>query len=318
MGFLTRTVVRLFWFCLALLVLVLAAGTLSALYADRIWYCELATHFQLQYVVLLSIVTVLFALDARYKWAVFSLVVAASAFSYHLLPLYAGGRPEDKGPRTLRLVSSNIAFFNQTKEALLTFIAAEKPDVILLYEVSDEWTDTLKKLEATYPHFQVAPRKRHAGIAIFSRLPLENLQVPTVGKAPSPVITATVVVNELKFTVMGAHPDPPVTWTDTLERNDQLEGLAELVVSLPTPLVLAADLNTSSWNPVFQRLIDNTGLRDSRRGFGVQASWSTKLPLLRTTIDHCLVSPRVKVLDRRLGPNIGSDHFPIVVDLLVK
>jgi endonuclease/exonuclease/phosphatase (EEP) superfamily protein YafD len=83
-------------------------------------------------------------------------------------------------------------------------------------------------------------------------------------------------------------------------------------------LIVAGDFNTSSWNPAFKRLVEDTGLRDSRRGFGMQNSWNADFLFLRTTIDHCLVSPKVKVLNRRVGPDIGSDHFPILLDLRVE
>ena len=318
MAALARFFSRLFWLGLAVGALALTAGTVSPLLAGRVWYCELATHFQLQYVELLAAATALFALSGRLKSAVFTLVVTASAFCYHLLPLYVGGHEQTSETRTLRLISSNVAFFNQTQDELVDFLAAEKPDVVLLFEVSPDWLSTLKILEPEYPHFKVEPRERHSGIAIFSRLPLESVQLRTVGANPSPVVTATVKANDRTLTVIGAHPDPPVSWKQTRDRNDQLAGLAELVVALPTPLVVAGDLNTSSWNPAFQRLLRDTGLRDSRQGRGVQMTWPASVPGMQTAIDHCLVSPRVKVLDRWVGRDIGSDHLPIVVDLLVK
>ena len=318
MGFLSRLLARVFWFSLAILAVGLAAGTVSGLLCRRMWLCELATHFQFQYVILLAIVAIIFALDARFKWAAFALVVGASAFCYHLLPLYAGGRPHVEEPRTVRLLSSNIAYFNETKPELIAYITAEKPDVVVLYEVTEEWLPVLKQLETTFPDPKVFPHKRHAGIAVFSRLPLENAELRLIGANPTPVVVATIVLGELKLSLMGAHPDPPSTWAGTLQRNEQLEAIAEFVVMMPTPLVLAGDLNTSSFNPAFKQLLDDTGLRDTRRGFGVLNTWSANLPLIRTTIDHFLVSPRVKVIDRRVGPYIGSDHYPIVVDLLVK
>jgi len=34
----------------------------------------------------------------------------------------------------------------------------------------------------------------------------------------------------------------------------------------------------------------------------------------RVAIDHCLVSPEIAIRDRHIGPDVGSDHFPVVLD----
>ncbi len=64
-------------------------------------------------------------------------------------------------------------------------------------------------------------------------------------------------------------------------------------------------------SPYFGDFLKATGLRDSRRGWGWQATWNASRPLLRIPIDHCLVEPEMHVLNREVGPDIGSDHFPI-------
>jgi endonuclease/exonuclease/phosphatase (EEP) superfamily protein YafD len=79
-------------------------------------------------------------------------------------------------------------------------------------------------------------------------------------------------------------------------------------------LVLLGDLNTTSWSPHFRDLINTAGLKDSRAGFGIQPTWPAGTPPLWIPLDHCLVSPEIKVHDRRVGPNVGSDHFPVIVE----
>lgn len=318
MAFLLRIITRLFWIGLALLAVGLACGTISGLFAHRYFLCELATHFQLHYVLLLAIVAAIFALDGRFRWATFALVVGASAFCYHLLPLYTGGQPKSAQPRTLRLVSANIAYFNETPEQVLEFLSQEKPDVILLFEFTPEWQEKLKSLSERFPYSETRPAAQHSGIALYSRVPLEDARIETIGLDPSPIVVATAAFDNRKLTIVGAHPAPPIVARAVPIRNDQLKSLSALVNLLPTPLVLAGDLNTSGWNPVFKDLVYSTGLQDSRLGYGVQPTWTVQVPLVRTPIDHCLVSRGVEVLDRRVGPDVGSDHYPIIVDLLVK
>src|SRR5262249_38286126 len=74
------------------------------------------------------------------------------------------------------------------------------------------------------------------------------------------------------------------------------------------------DLNTTAGSPHFAEFLRVSGLRDSRFGFGPQPSWPTWSPL-RLTIDHAFLSADLAVAGRRPGPDIGSDHYPLILDL---
>src|SRR5690349_8473170 len=112
MNVLLRTIGTIFWFYLAGVALCLTAGILAPFYADRSKLAEIAVHFQLQYVSGLAAVTLLFAVGRRWKLAGCCLIVTAAAFCYHLLPLYLRPEPRSDAPRSLRLLSSNVAYFN--------------------------------------------------------------------------------------------------------------------------------------------------------------------------------------------------------------
>ena len=61
-----------------------------------------------------------------------------------------------------------------------------------------------------------------------------------------------------------------------------------------------------------------TGLKDARRGFGLDPSWPTFLPLLGIPIDHVAVSDEFLVTDHRKLPAFGSDHFPVIAELVLR
>ena len=75
------------------------------------------------------------------------------------------------------------------------------------------------------------------------------------------------------------------------------------------------DLNITSCSPWFAELKDAGSLIDTRDGFGLQPSWPVQSPLIVIPIDHVLVSRDFQILSRRIGEDIGSDHWPVVVDL---
>jgi endonuclease/exonuclease/phosphatase (EEP) superfamily protein YafD len=66
---------------------------------------------------------------------------------------------------------------------------------------------------------------------------------------------------------------------------------------------------------MFRDFLATTGLKDSRVGFGWQPTWPTGSMSLRIPIDHVLVEPDLVVLERQVGPDIGSDHLPVRVRL---
>jgi endonuclease/exonuclease/phosphatase (EEP) superfamily protein YafD len=316
---------RLFWWCLVLVALAATLGTLSPWLAYSFWSCELASHFQVQYVVILTLAAALFAVGRRFAWATAALGVALAATYVYLLPLYMSppkliDREISERATPLRIVSANIAFFNSRQSMLIDLVVHEQPDVVLLYEVSPDWLDTLKLLQATLPHHKIHPREGHPGLAIFSRVPLEHVEIVNVGQVPSPAVVARLKMpggSDTTLTLVGTHPNPPVSADATLQRNDQIAWLIDLINDQPRPLAVTGDFNTTSWNPIFTRLLRDTNLRDSRLGFGVSASWHSQLPPLRIPIDHCLLSDEIIVQRREVGPYIGSDHYPLVIELVV-
>ena len=117
-----------------------------------------------------------------------------------------------------------------------------------------------------------------------------------------------------KLTLIGTHPLHPGHEGWRL-RNEQFAALAKFCRGQTGPVVVIGDLNSTSWSAHFGTLLDGTRLRDSRAGFGVQASWPAWSPLPRIPIDHCLVSPEIVGPQSVHRPDVGSDHFPLVVDL---
>ena len=77
------------------------------------------------------------------------------------------------------------------------------------------------------------------------------------------------------------------------------------------------DMNATPWSRPFGTLVAASGLCDSRAGFGVQASWPAWSAIVRVPIDHVLVPCDVGVTARRIERDVGSDHLPVVVDLVV-
>jgi endonuclease/exonuclease/phosphatase (EEP) superfamily protein YafD len=142
-----------------------------------------------------------------------------------------------------------------------------------------------------------------------SRLPLSVRDDKPAG-AQSIVAT----ISEPHVTIAGTHTFPPFTPQALERRNQQYARIAGFIRQQREPVVLAGDLNSSSWSPAFRDLLRTAALVDTRLARGVQATWPAWLPFAQVPIDHALVSRSVRVHSRFVGDRVGSDHLPVVLD----
>lgn len=325
---------------------VVGSATLAGFAGRWWWRAELASHFRVQYLLLLACAAVLLWLLGRHWQAGLSGLLAGTNLVL-VLPLYWAIAPAAPGPAgeiaplvgaasvypgqsptpgtmspaahrvgslPMRAVTMNVHTFNRAHQRALDFVRQESPDFVLVLEVGQAWAAALESLQAEYPYYHVEPREDHFGIALFSRREPESLRVRALVWPEFPCLIAELTIDGQSLSIIGAHPVPPVRKAGMAHRNHQLADLAQVVQRQQGEVVLLGDLNTTSWSPYFVDLLRETHLRDSRRGFGVQGTWPVGSPWLVIPIDHCLVSPGIEVVNRRVGPDIGSDHYPVVVD----
>jgi endonuclease/exonuclease/phosphatase (EEP) superfamily protein YafD len=303
-----------------LAVLAGASASLAGFLGRAGWILDLFSHFRLQYLLYLSFLVPLLLLLRQPNPAAMALLFALLNLIL-ILPLYAPlPTPVRAGASTsrCRLLLANVLQPNQQYERLGRLITAEEPDIIVLVEINPDWIAALTPALEPYPHRLLASRSDHYGLGIFSKLPILEGQTLQLDGLPIPTLAARLALDGGSFTLLAAHPPPPKGAELSRQRNVQFQALAGFLAARSGPAALAGDLNTSSWSPHFQNLIRQSGLDDSRRGFGLQPSWPTGLPLLLTPIDHILVSPEFKILKRRTGPEIGSDHFPVLLDFILQ
>ena len=288
--------------------------TLFSLGARWYWRLELLTHFCVQY----AVVTGGFALLllAGRRWRAALLPASAAVFNLVLIvPLWiAPSRGEHTAPAT-RVLVANVYTGNREFQRLLDVIDREQPAIILVTETDERWLKALEPLREKYPHVFSKSRADNFGIGIYSRIPLTQTKLIHLGDSKVPAIVAVAQVNGVSVTIFGVHTLPPADREYATIRNSQLADLARRVRVTKGPVLVLGDLNTTSWSPQFADLISETGLKDSRTGFGVQATWPTANRLLSITLDHALVSETFVVIDHRIGPEIGSDHLPVIVDV---
>jgi endonuclease/exonuclease/phosphatase (EEP) superfamily protein YafD len=295
----------------------LGVATITGFLARLGWLFELTSHFRLHLAVALGALAAIWALKRRWRWAAVCAALALVNAGLVLTLLWPGADESPHSGGRLRLVSLNVHTANKRSDLVLDFLRGADADIILLMEVNNRWMTALSPLQTDYPYRLAEVRDDNFGIAMFSRIPLTNETVVEIGSAEVPSIIADIRVNEQTLHLVGTHPLPPGSSAYARLRNEQLVALADHVRSQSAPVILMGDLNVTPWSPYFADLLRDSGLKDSSRGHGLFGSWPAGLPGLRIPLDHCLVSPAVHVAGKRLGPDVGSDHLPVLIDLLV-
>jgi endonuclease/exonuclease/phosphatase (EEP) superfamily protein YafD len=262
--------------------------------------------------------TVLFALHRRLVATLACLALTALAL-WRVVPWYfdAPSVPEDAARPHVRLLVSNVYYANREHKRLLGLVEREEPDVVGLVEVSTRWLRKLKRLRERYPYHYEVPDEHYVGLALYSRLPIEDartLRLP--GETSSPAIAATLKAPGGDVELVLAHPMSPIGAEYIRHRNEQIAALARHAHAAQVPLVLAGDLNVTMWNDAYRPLVDVAGLRNARAGHGVGATWPAIGPF-GVPIDHILASPGVQLRNFRVLPGIGSDHLPVTAEFSV-
>jgi len=279
------------------------------------WMWELASHFRAQYAAALTFCAALLFLRQQPVWAAAAGAGALLNFAT-FLPWYlsAASGPSTPNGKPIRALLLNLDHHNRAADRVISLVRMVDPDLILFIEVTRRWKTRLSALEQAYPFRVGLARPRGWGMLLLSRLPLECSQVLDRRRSGIPGVVAGVSVGRRRLTLIGAHPFAPVSRRYAASRNRQLAALARLAAAQERPVVVLGDLNITPWSPYFHQLLRAGGLRDSRCGFGVQPTWPAWCWPLRIPIDHCLVSPGVAVHRRQIGPRVGSDHYPVIME----
>lgn len=272
---------------------------------------ELFSHFRLQYLAISLVLFIFFAAARNLALGALLLVTVALNASY-VLPWYFGGDQQNDSA-AIKLLHVNVLSTNDDYDRLFELVAAEQPDLIFLLELTPEWLEATRPLQEDYPFTYTEPRADNFGIGLFSRLPLESVRHVDSPPLNYPTLIATLTVHGELLTLIDTHPMIPLGRANVEARNEHLESVATLARQVERPVMLIGDFNTTVWTGPYRALEASTGLRNTRKGFGILPTWSTFMPFAMIAIDHALVSDGIGVVETRTGARIGSDHLPLIL-----
>lgn len=254
-----------------------------------------------------------------------TLFAVAAVQAWYVLPYTMVWRKEtadfdpasDRGT-PIRLLACNVKMSNRNYAGLISHIEAQEPDLFVLMEIDAKWMDAVGGLFADYPHVVPRPQANSYGMMLASKFELSEIEVDDMLTDGVPSITATVHPEKgPRFRLYSIHPEPPVPHRGTEGRDGETSLVALRVREEKLPVVVTGDLNDVAWSGTTERFRKVSRLLDPRIGRKVFSTFDARYPLIRWPLDHLFHSPDFRLKEMHRLPACGSDHFPVMFDLVL-
>ncbi len=220
--------------------------------------------------------------------------------------------------KQFKLLVCNVYQENRAVQKCLESINQTLPDIIILVETDAWWKSQLSSLDKDYPHQVSKPLENTYGMLLFSKLELVDPKIKFLIEPGIPSIHSKVKLpsGDL-FHLYCLHPQPPVPQENprSTERDAEILTIAKQAKSCSLPVVVAGDLNDVAWSYTTELFMKISGLLDPRRGRGFYSTFHAKYWFLRWPLDHIFCSKHFQLIQLKRLPYLGSDHFPILVEL---
>lgn len=224
-----------------------------------------------------------------------------------------------EGP-TLKIIQFNLWGRNRDPEATARWILEEDPDLIVFQEGFARSGGVARALAVRYPHRTTCAEPHACSTMILSkRAPVaEGGLQAGVSDANLSGAWATFKGSRGAYTVVGAH----YTWPlPAGPQQQQTLRLSRVLERFPKEsLIVVGDFNSTPWSFSLRRQDRLFGIeRRTRALFTWPAGRFSRLdfaaPFPVLAIDQVYAGSDWKTVAVRRGPALGSDHYPVVVDL---
>jgi endonuclease/exonuclease/phosphatase (EEP) superfamily protein YafD len=255
----------------------------------------------------------------------------------------------------LRLIAINVHTANRRFQAVINYVKSHQPEIVFFQETDAAWigalSDGLAESEGEYRILEQRARSDNFGLLVMVRKARESQQI---NQEAGLFVSSSSIVHldtsgssvpsaEVRFLWHGkpvyllcVHTLPPISTQYAFVRDSMLQAAGEHVIvacnaskmksahkksatsDANLSAIIIGDLNATPWCSPFKKLINDTNLIDSSRGYGWQPTWpSAFISISSIPIDHCLHSADLITVRREVGSDAnGSDHFPLLVELM--
>jgi endonuclease/exonuclease/phosphatase (EEP) superfamily protein YafD len=226
----------------------------------------------------------------------------------------------------IKLIQFNAYRYNVSPGRSVDWLLAQDPDIVVIEEGDGLPRDEVMRLRQRYPYCNGCPGQGGWFNMILSKRPdiaRGRFEMPR----PDSIFPLLGGWSRFSgpggdFTIIGVHLD----WSWHAFSRRQRDGLVDYVNRIAKDrVIVVGDFNSTPWSFGMNRLDRDLGLHRVTHG---QASWPGQSyyrapgvpvpPLPYLPIDQIYAGGGWRPVSVQRGPNIGSDHYPFVVELAAR
>lgn len=331
-----RTISWLLWIACCYLIVVTSLWWLMT-YVGEQWWLTTVLLFAPRWMVALPLL-VLVPLAVWRDWraliplGVAGIVVVVLFMGFNI-PLNKHSGVDTGKATTLRVMSYNILGGMVNAEEFSVFLQQSAVDIVALQECPEEFKLPL-------PRGWHSAKRR--GLAIMSRYPIRSV-IPVEVLQPQDqwpgtyLLQAVIQVPETDVAFCSLHlPSPRFGLQAVLDKTTLVrpsrkgllekqllgrqfvaEKLHNYIKDLKLPVIIAGDFNTTVDSSLYRQFWSGYNNVFSATGWGF--GWTQRAAVrglpVRARIDHILTNDRLRPLMGEIGPDLGSDHLPLIADI---
>lgn len=293
---------------LAVLGIVLGAGATGLGFLAP-WFpeLELINHFRPFILAATIPVLVMAAVSRRRRLVGAAAALSGLTLALVLLPIASRAPVRPGEAPDLKVVTLNLLVGNRDVESAARFLEGERADVVVLQEADRMHAALSERLRATYPHAYCPDRV--CSLSLLSRRPWLDAGKEDVPPRRPLLVWARFELKGRPVRVIGIHMPYPF---EPQRQAEHTEWLIAYLRRQAEPVVLAGDVNLTPFSWKFTRIVREAGLETH---FTAGFSWPAHRYVPVVLLDHVLTSPGFATVAARVGPAVGSDHRPVIVEL---
>ena len=284
-------------------------------YSKLVWWFTILDFFRLQYacVAFLLLCGSIFIGSIPLS-LVNALLVCTNIYRIrHFFP-HLPHKPVQDANKTI--FSVNAYKDNHDPEELREILQKTDPQLLLIIEMTEHLEKKLITEFSNYAYRLQTPVRDGFSICLLSKEPLEDTDITHHGPGNTPLMRARTKINGKNYQIYSAHPKPALNKKWSEERHQYFSEIQEIVADKNgEPVIVMGDFNSVPWEKHFVTFLTKTNLKSTIKDQGYKVTWPVYFPLMGIPMDHILMSHGENYSNVQVGPYVGSDHYPLSLNL---